>query len=56
MEFFWGSGMAGRTLLGVYMDHLAAGRLKNSQSAALSHFLATVARVFGQVILFFDRR
>ena len=35
---------------------LEYGDIKARLSAALSHFLATVARVFGQVILFFDRR
>ena len=38
------------------MEHLEYGDFKARLSAALSHFLATVARVFGQVILLFDRR
>ena len=56
LEFSWGSGLPGRTLWGVFMDHLEFVEQTVPLRAASEIFLATVARVFVQVILIFDGR
>ena len=48
MKFWRGSGLPGRTLWGVFMDHLEFGEQTVPLRAASEIFLATVAQLLGR--------
>ena len=48
LEFSWGSSLPGRTLWGVFMDHLEFGEQTVPLRAASEIFLATVAQLLGR--------
>ena len=56
LKFWRGSGLPGRTLWGVFMDHLEFGEQTVPLRAARDGFPSIRGTTFGQVILFFDRR